>query len=289
MGARPGADASTTSRASGRPPATTTTATHGGSSATGATERRRPDRLARRRPCARSSPRPPRARTLVLDVPGWPGHRAGQHVDVRLTAEDGYQAQRSYSIASAPEDRRARADRRAHRRRRGLALPRRRAARRRPVRAARADRRALHLARRATAGPLLLVGGGSGLVPLMAMLRHRAAARQRRRRAAARLGAQPRRTCSTATSSSGSSRRAGCTSPARSRATPPPGWDGFARRVDADDAGRGRPAAAERARAIFVCGPDAVRRGAWPTCSSTLGHDPRTDPRRALRPDRRMR
>ena len=45
-----------------------------------------------------------RARTLVLDVPGWPGHRAGQHVDVRVTAEDGYQAQRSYSIASAPED-----------------------------------------------------------------------------------------------------------------------------------------------------------------------------------------
>jgi ferredoxin-NADP reductase len=44
----------------------------------------------------------PTARTLVLDVPAWPGHRAGHHVDVRLTAEDGYQASRSYSIASAP-------------------------------------------------------------------------------------------------------------------------------------------------------------------------------------------
>jgi len=43
------------------------------------------------------------ARTLVLDVPGWPGHQAGQHVDVKLTAEDGYSAQRSYSIASAPD------------------------------------------------------------------------------------------------------------------------------------------------------------------------------------------
>src|SRR4026209_677136 len=43
----------------------------------------------------------PDTRTFVLDVPGWPGHRAGQHVDVRLTAEDGYQAERSYSIASA--------------------------------------------------------------------------------------------------------------------------------------------------------------------------------------------
>ena len=42
------------------------------------------------------------ARTIGLDVPGWPGHLAGQHVDVKLTAEDGYSAQRSYSIASAP-------------------------------------------------------------------------------------------------------------------------------------------------------------------------------------------
>src|SRR2546429_4484193 len=46
----------------------------------------------------------PRVSSLVLAVPGWAGHLAGQHVDVRLTAEDGYQAQRSYSIASPPED-----------------------------------------------------------------------------------------------------------------------------------------------------------------------------------------
>ncbi len=45
----------------------------------------------------------PTVRTLVLDVPGWPGHLPGQHVDVRLTAPDGYSTQRSYSIA-APED-----------------------------------------------------------------------------------------------------------------------------------------------------------------------------------------
>jgi ferredoxin-NADP reductase len=44
----------------------------------------------------------PRCRSIVLELPDWPGHRAGQHVDVRLTAEDGYQAERSYSIASAP-------------------------------------------------------------------------------------------------------------------------------------------------------------------------------------------
>src|SRR5580704_12254948 len=45
----------------------------------------------------------PRARTIALSVPGWGGHRAGQHVDVRLTADDGYQAERAYSIASAPD------------------------------------------------------------------------------------------------------------------------------------------------------------------------------------------
>jgi ferredoxin-NADP reductase len=46
----------------------------------------------------------PRVRTLLLDAEGWPGHRPGQHLDVRLTAEDGYQAERSYSVASAPEE-----------------------------------------------------------------------------------------------------------------------------------------------------------------------------------------
>jgi hypothetical protein len=46
----------------------------------------------------------PRVKTLKLDVPGWPGHLPGQRVDIRLTAEDGYQAQRSYSIASPSEE-----------------------------------------------------------------------------------------------------------------------------------------------------------------------------------------
>jgi ferredoxin-NADP reductase len=49
-------------------------------------------------------PETPRTKSITLALPNWPGHRAGQHVDVRLTAEDGYQAERSYSIASPPEE-----------------------------------------------------------------------------------------------------------------------------------------------------------------------------------------
>ncbi len=134
----------------------------------------------------------PRVKSLVLDVPDWPGHRAGQHVDVRLTAADGYRAQRSYSIASAPE-----AD--------AVTLT---------VERLDEGEVSLYLAAEARAGdrfeirgpiggyfvwtpalggPLFLVAGGSGVVPLMAMLRHRAAAAQQRAGAAALFLAQRRR------------------------------------------------------------------------------------------------
>jgi ferredoxin-NADP reductase len=114
----------------------------------------------------------PRVRTLILDVEGWSGHRAGQHLDVRLTAEDGYQAERSYSIASAPGE--------------PLAIT---------VERLEDGEVSPYLVDEARDGdrfeirgpiggyfvwdgdetPLLLVGGGSGIVPLMSMIRHRAA------------------------------------------------------------------------------------------------------------------
>ncbi len=114
------------------------------------------------------------ARTLALDVPGWPGHRAGQHLDLRLTAEDGYQAQRSYSIASAPELEwleitvEVVEDGEVSPYLTAEVEPGDQFEVRGPVGG--------HFTWSADeGGPLLLVAGGSGLAPLMAMLRHRAA------------------------------------------------------------------------------------------------------------------
>jgi ferredoxin-NADP reductase len=121
---------------------------------------------------AESESETPRVRTLELDVPGWAGHRAGQHLDVRLTAEDGYQAQRSYSIASAPGDTVA------------LTVERLEDGEVSPYLVDEA-RDGDQLEVRGPIGgyfvwdgdepePVLLVAGGSGVVPLMAMARHRA-------------------------------------------------------------------------------------------------------------------
>jgi ferredoxin-NADP reductase len=116
----------------------------------------------------------PRCKSLVLAPPDWPGHRAGQHVDVRLTAEDGYQAQRSYSIASAPDDEHLvitveRLDDGevspylVDELRPGDELE------------LRGPIGGYFVWEQSYGGPLLLVAGGSGVVPLRAMLRHWAA------------------------------------------------------------------------------------------------------------------
>ncbi len=124
----------------------------------------------------------PRVKSLILDLPNWTAHLAGQHVDVRLTAEDGYQAQRSYSIASAPEDK-------------NLMLT---------VEHIEDGEVSPYLTDVLQVGdqlelrgpiggyfvwntgdvgddgsPLLFVAGGSGIAPLMAMIRHRASSEKR--------------------------------------------------------------------------------------------------------------
>jgi ferredoxin-NADP reductase len=113
------------------------------------------------------------ARTLALDVPGWPGHQAGQHVDVKLTAEDGYSAQRSYSIASAPDGTRLEltvqriADGEVSPYLTGALEPGDPLELRGPI-------GGWFVWPPSSAAPLLLVAGGSGVVPLMSMIRSHA-------------------------------------------------------------------------------------------------------------------
>jgi ferredoxin-NADP reductase len=115
------------------------------------------------------------ARTLVFDVPGWPGHLPGQHVDVKLTAEDGYSAQRSYSIASAPDDTRLKltvqriADGEVSPYLTEVIEPGDLVEVRGPI-------GGWFVWRSGESAPVLLVAGGSGIVPLMAMIRAHATA-----------------------------------------------------------------------------------------------------------------
>jgi ferredoxin-NADP reductase len=208
----------------------------------------------------------PRVRTLVLDVAGWSGHRAGQHVDVRLTAEDGYQAERSYSLASAPGEPPA------------LTVERLDDGEVSPYlvdEVVLGDRFEL----RGPIGgyfvwdpggppePLFLVAGGSGIVPLMAILRHRRAAGSNvpakllyssrtyedviYRDELDMLGAEVVQTLTR---------------------TQPAGWNGYDRRVDVDMLHEvAYPP--DRDSRVFVCGPtsfvEAVAEGLV-----ALGHRP---------------
>jgi ferredoxin-NADP reductase len=211
----------------------------------------------------------PRVKTIAFDVPGWPGHRAGQHVDIRLTAEDGYQAQRSYSIASPPDGT-------------GVELtverlddgevspyltdelrPGDQIELRGPV-------GGYFVWEPAQGGPLLLVGGGSGVVPLMAMIRARDAAASDAetrlllssrgwedviyRDELERLGGDGLRVIHTLTRSQ------------------PPGWTGYARRVDAEMLAEVGPGQAEQPR-VYVCGPTPFVEAAAEALVQ-LGHDP---------------
>ncbi|HET8784826.1 MAG TPA: ferredoxin reductase [Candidatus Limnocylindrales bacterium] len=115
----------------------------------------------------------PTVRTFTLALPGWPGHRPGQHVDLRLTAEDGYSVERSYSIASEPE-REGEVDITVERIDGGEVSP---FLHEVVVVGDRLEVRGpiggYFVWEVRLGGPLLLVAGGSGVVPLMAMIRHR--------------------------------------------------------------------------------------------------------------------
>jgi ferredoxin-NADP reductase len=202
-------------------------------------------------------PESPTARTLVLDVPGWPGHRPGQHVDVRLTAEDGYQASRSYSIASAPEH--AALEITVERFEDGEVSPYLvdvvAAGDRFEVRGPIGGPFTWTVA---DGGPLYLVGGGSGIVPLMAMLRHRAA----HPTAGARIATHVLVSNRSADAGLYTTELEALEPREHLHVTwtytrePPPGWRGAARRVDAELLDAAGPPAGVRAVAqAFVCGP----------------------------------
>ena len=199
----------------------------------------------------------------MLEVPGWEGHRAGQHVDVRLTAPDGYRAQRSYSVASAPEDGRL-----------VLTVDRLDDGEVSPyltdelvagdMLELRGPIGGWFVWEAKDGGPLLLVAGGSGVAPLMAMIRHRAA-----------VGSEvPARLVYSSRSYEEVIYRKELEALAgrddalevfltltRSR---PKGWDGYDRRIDARMLSE-LAWPPERNPLAFVCGPTPL---------VELGHDP---------------
>jgi ferredoxin-NADP reductase len=207
----------------------------------------------------------------VFDVDGWPGHRAGQHVDIRLTAEDGYQAERSYSIASPPEESVV-----------ALTIERLDDGEVSPylvdVMAPGDD-----LELRGPIGgwfvweagdrePVLMIAGGSGIVPLMAMLRHRAA---KGSTTPARLLVSSRtiedliyghELASLEAANDGLEVFVTLT-----RGTPE-GWDGFTRRIDNDMLEEVAWPPATHFR-TYVCGPTSFVETAADGLVA-LGHDP---------------
>ena len=211
----------------------------------------------------------PRVRTLELDVPDWPGHVAGQHVDVRLTAEDGYQAERSYSIASAPEEPLA------------VTVERLEDGEVSPYLVDEAREGDAFEVRGPIGGyfvwepddpaPVLLIAGGSGVVPLMSMARDRA-----------REGSStPMRLLFSSRTLEDVIYRQELEALAGNgfevvhtlTRKQPPGWSGYSRRID-DDLLRDVAWPAEDEPKVFVCGSTRfVDAGADGLVR--LGYDPR--------------
>jgi ferredoxin-NADP reductase len=213
-----------------------------------------------------------RAKSITLALPNWMGHRAGQHVDVRLTAEDGYQAERSYSIASPPEDGQ-RVTLTVERLDDGEVSP----YLTDELRVG--DKLELRgpiggyfVWEASLGGPLLLVAGGSGIVPLMAMIRHRAA-----------VGSMvPTRLLYSSRSFEEVIYRDELDRLVKSGTmlevvhtltrSQPPGWTGYARRIDSEML-RVVAWPVEERPLTFICGPTPFVETAAASMV-TLGHEP---------------
>jgi ferredoxin-NADP reductase len=216
-------------------------------------------------------PLTPRAKALILNVPAWHGHLPGQHIDVRLMAEDGYQAQRSYSIGNDADG--DRVEIAVEEIEDGEVSP-------YLVEELRVGDK-LELRgpiggyftwTAKNRGPVLLVAGGSGIVPLMAMIRHRAAAGSN----------VPMRLLYSARTASDLFYRRELDALAADDAdldivytltrTQPPGWNGYSRRIDAEMLSELAWSPAEQPR-CYVCGPTSLVE----SVASMLvdqGHDP---------------
>ena len=213
----------------------------------------------------------PRVASLVLQVPDWPGHDAGQHVDVRLTAEDGYQAQRSYSIASPPEDSRL-----------AITVERLDDGEVSPYLVGElrvGDRVELRgpiggyfVWKAGEMRPLLLLAGGSGVVPLMAMIRHRSASAVK---PPARLLYSSRSLEDVIYKEELDGLAAAgdglAVAHALTRAQPQ-GWKGYARRIDREMV-RAVAWPKEQMPLVFVCGPTSFVEAAGGLLVD-LGYDP---------------
>ena len=199
-------------------------------------------------------PETAKVKTFTLTLPAWTRHRPGQHYDIRLTAEDGYQAQRSYSIASEPE-RVGEIDLTVERIEDGevstymhdVLIPSDRVEVRGPIGG--------YFVWEASMGePLLLIAGGSGVVPLMSMIRHRAA-----------TGAQNPTTLLYSSRSFEdiiyyqeleklSAANGGLQIFHALTRSQPPGWKGYARRIDQDML-KDVAGPLGKSAQVYICGP----------------------------------
>ena len=201
----------------------------------------------------------PQVKSLVLEFPDWPGHRAGQHVDIRLTADDGYQATRSYSIASPPDERQV-----------TVTIERLEDGEVSPYLVdevqvgdpleVRGPIGGYFVWETSLGGPLFLVGGGSGIVPLMAMIQHRVA-RASDARIRLLYSARSPEDVIYRHELDELAERPGIEVIYTYTRSQPPGWTGYQRRIDQAMLEEVALARDEQPH-IYICGPTPLAEGA---------------------------